>query len=331
MGIGIRNNGSGNRVTIDGEKVVKKINFKRRNYLTDSNSTGSRSSLGASKIIAILNDTTFAHTHYYNNGYGFYELIIVEYDKNTGKTHDYTVRQDSDAYEIASGYKDNVYQIKGHYENSRYVHGVYEYKLNTGSSENKLIETELTNSSGINNIVQKDLNTLYWFNSNDSTICKFDKKSGKSTEILKTSAIDSSQNIFLFEHKTKLYLIAAENSEASKAQNIYEINLKNNEITKLFNICEKFNITPTNVASRLDRENGKIIFYFLESYALKQCEWDIEKNTFSEVKELFKSKDYAGLQGMAVEENEDFKMYLVVKQGYLEERIYSKVYTREVV
>lgn len=134
MGIGIRNNGSGARVTIDGEKVIEKINFVEKQYLT-TNTYKTNTTLGASDNIAIINDTAFAHTHYYNNGYGFDYLYINKYDKNTATITEIGIKQDTNHYAITSGYNNNMYQVKSHYVNGNSVYDLYEYKLNNNTEK----------------------------------------------------------------------------------------------------------------------------------------------------------------------------------------------------
>ena len=332
MGIGIRNNGSGTRVTIDGEKVIEKINFVEKQYLT-TNTYETNTTLGASDNIAIINDTTFAHTHYYNNGYGFNYLYINNYDKNTATITETGIKQDTSHYAIASGYNNNMYQIKSHYVNSNSVYDLYEYKLNKNTeADNIITETKLLEQSQwMKNLVQHNSDTLYLYSlGSKMEITKFDKKKNEKTVIL-SIANDFYHGApdYLFSYKDKLYLIASRKNEESKAQNVFEINLQNHTITELFNIVERFSITSNSIYSRLDIKKGKLIFYFIETYALKQAEWDIESNKFSEVVTLYKNDEYIQLLEIAIEETDYFKVCLATKGSELHKRIYSKTYLKE--
>ena len=334
LGIGIRNNGSGSRVTIDGEKVNKKINFTEKQYLTTSKYE-TNTTIGASDNIAVINNTTFAHTHYYNNGYGFNYLYINNYDKNTATITEIGIKQDTNHYAIASGYNNNMYQIKSHYVSSNSVYDLYEYKLNNDTeAENIITETKLLEQSQwLKNLVQHNSDTLYLYSlGTNMEITKVNKKNNEKTVILSiANDFYHGATDYLFSYKDKLYLIASRKNEESKAQNVFEINLKNNTITELFNIVESFNAKCNSIYSRLDRKKGKLIFYFIETYALKQAEWDIESNEFSEVVTLYKNDNFLHLLEIAVEETDYFKVYLATKGKDLYKKIYSKTYLKEVM
>lgn len=301
MGIGIRNNSSGNRVTIDGEKVIEKINFLRREFTTEEYLYNGEYDIYLKKPPEIFNfETDTFYMLIFEKGIGWSKTYekIYQFIPETGKLEERTLSDNFNYDYPVAGYEDNIYKMLSN--------KMYEYKLKDKKISNLPYEadglvtkTQITTATFYANMQSTvyDRKNKCFYGANKQYIYELDKEKNQVTTI-SNNFVDKDivENYNAFYKNNCLYFHVGEGGYNGNSNYthfsldcIYKYDLDTNKSTKLFYLIDKLKFeseTINNITYQRMYMNhkGEIVFIYTVNSSLgnelRKCIWDIEKNEF---------------------------------------------------